>query len=72
MSKLADFNYELIHKPGATNRADALSRNPAMKDGEHDNEEVTVLPDKLFVQALQIHSLETCVWDAQKEATDTL
>jgi hypothetical protein len=61
MSKLADFNFEIIHKLGATNWADVLSRHPAIPKGENDNEDITVLPDKLFVQAIEVASIETRV-----------
>ena len=39
----------LEYKPGATNRADALSRQPDYEvEGNPDNEDVTVLPEKYF------------------------
>jgi RNase H-like domain found in reverse transcriptase/Reverse transcriptase (RNA-dependent DNA polymerase) len=72
MSKLADFNFEIIHKPGATNRADALSHHPAIQKGENNNEDVTVLPDKLFVQATEIASIEDRVWEAQQKHEDDI
>jgi hypothetical protein len=67
MSKLAEFNFNLIHKPGTANRTDALSQYPGITKGDNNNDDVTVLPDKLFVHAIEISSLETCVWDAQLE-----
>jgi hypothetical protein len=67
MSKLVEFNFDLIHKPGATNCADALSRHPGIVKGDNDNDHVTILPDKLFVHAIEIFSLESHVWDAQLE-----
>jgi hypothetical protein len=49
--RLADYNLELRHLPGRTNgRADALSRLPNYDQGACDNENVTVLPDDLFVR----------------------
>jgi RNase H-like domain found in reverse transcriptase len=59
MSKLVDFNFEIIHKPGATNRVDMLSRHPAIPKGENDNEDVIVLLDKLFIQATKVALIET-------------
>jgi hypothetical protein len=48
---LAEYNIELRHIPGKTNgRADALSRLPNYNQGGDDNEDVTVLPDHLFVR----------------------
>ena len=42
---------ELRHIPGKSNgRADALSRRPDYDQGTHDNENVTVLPDHLFIR----------------------
>jgi RNase H-like domain found in reverse transcriptase/Reverse transcriptase (RNA-dependent DNA polymerase) len=67
MSKLAEFNFDLIHKPGTANHADALSWHPGINKGDNDNDNVTVLPDKLFVHAIEISSLESRVWDAQLE-----
>jgi RNase H-like domain found in reverse transcriptase len=72
MSKLADFNFEIIYKPGATNQADALSRHLAIPKGENDNEDVVVLPDKLFVQAIEVASIEARVWEAQQKHTATM
>ena len=51
---LADFDLELRHIPGSTNKADALSRRPDHDDGSQDNEEVVALPDSLFARALTI------------------
>ena len=49
---LVDFDLELQHIPGFTNKADALSQWPDQDDGSQDNEEVVALPDSLFVKAL--------------------
>jgi hypothetical protein len=59
MSKLADFNFKIIHKPGVMNQADALSQHPAIPKGENDNEDIIVLLDKLFIQAIKVASIET-------------
>jgi hypothetical protein len=49
--RLAEYDIELRHIPGKTNRcADALSRLPNYDQGGDDNEDVTVLPDNLFVR----------------------
>jgi hypothetical protein len=58
MSKLTDFNFKIIHKPGAMNRVDTLSQHLAIPKGENDNEDVIVLPDKLFIQAIEVASIE--------------
>ena len=45
------YNILLEYKPGATNRADALSRRPDYEvDGNPDNDDVTVWPDKYFCE----------------------
>jgi hypothetical protein len=46
--ELADYHIQLVYKPGAVNRADALSRRPDLIP-EEDNELVIVLPNHLFV-----------------------
>jgi hypothetical protein len=50
--ELSEFDIELCHIPGKNNgQADALSRCPDYDQGEHDNENVTVLPDWIFIQS---------------------
>ena len=49
LPELAQYNILLEYKPGATNWADALSCCPDYEgEGNLDNENVTVLPDKYF------------------------
>jgi hypothetical protein len=57
----------LVHKPGAQNCADALSRRPDYDTGEKDNEDVIVLLEHLFTNAAEILSLEQRVHEAQEE-----
>jgi len=45
--ELADFNIQLVYKPGAANKANKLSRRPNFMP-EDENELVLVLPDHLF------------------------
>jgi len=55
VAELAEYNVVLRHIPGKANgRADALSRCPDYDQGTHDNENVTVLPDSLFICSLII------------------
>jgi hypothetical protein len=54
-----------VHQPGKLNRADALSRPPGAEKEKHDNKDVLVLPQKLFVQAVEVLALEQQVWDDQ-------
>jgi hypothetical protein len=56
-----------VHKLGAQNCADALSRRPDYDTGENDNENVIVLPEHLFTNAAEILSLEQQVQEAQEE-----
>jgi hypothetical protein len=49
LSNLAEYNYQLVHCPEKLNKADALSQPPGVEKGKHDNEDVLVLPKKLFV-----------------------
>jgi hypothetical protein len=50
--ELSEFDVELHHIPGKNNgQADALSRRPDYDQGEHDNENVIVLPKDIFIQA---------------------
>ena len=67
---LADFNLELQHIPGSTNKADALSRRPDHDDGLQDNEEVVALPDSLFVRALNTGKEDKWILERQKVDKD--
>jgi hypothetical protein len=50
--ELSEFDIELHHIPGKSNgRADALSRRPDYDQGEHDNENVILLPKNVFIQS---------------------
>ena len=54
-----EFDFEICHIPGKANsRADALSRRPDYDQGVHDNENIIVLPDHVFVRAVTITSEE--------------
>ena len=51
LPELAQYNILLEYKPGTTNRADALSRHPNYEvEGNPENEDVTMLPDKYFCE----------------------
>ena len=56
--ELADYDIEIHHLQGKDNgRADTLSRREDHDPGDHDNEDVTVLPDHLFARATQVERL---------------
>src|SRR6202012_134630 len=60
--ELTEYDIEIHHIKGAANgRADALSRRPDYDQGEHDNEQVTVLPDHIFIRAAEVDSPENPV-----------
>ena len=53
--ELSEYDFELRHIKGTANgRADALSWWEGYDQGEHNNKNVTVLPDHLFVCATTI------------------
>ena len=53
--ELADYDIEIHHLQGKENgRVDALSRREDHNPGDHDNEDVTVLPDHLFARVVQV------------------
>jgi hypothetical protein len=58
---LGDYNIRLLHKPGASNRADALSRRPDHDTGAHDNDRVLALPDNLFLRAIATTDLNDAI-----------
>jgi hypothetical protein len=67
-------NYDIIieHRPGTTNRADPLSRCPDYDDGSRDNQNVIVLPDKLFAHVADLTDIKNAVIDAQHHHQSTL
>ena len=57
--ELSEYNIEIHHIKGTSNRrADALSRRPNYNQGENDNQNVVILPDKLFVCATHMEWIE--------------
>jgi hypothetical protein len=52
---LSEYNFEIRHIKGAANgRADALSRRPDYDQGQEDNQNITVLPEQVFVRAMEV------------------
>jgi hypothetical protein len=52
---LSEYNFEICHIKGTSNgRADALSRRPDYDQGQEDNQNVTVLPEQVFVRAMEV------------------
>jgi Integrase zinc binding domain len=66
LGDLADYNFKLIHKPGKLNKADHLLQRPDYDEGKEDNEDVLVLPERLFTQALTILDVEQQIYDVQE------
>jgi Integrase zinc binding domain len=60
-----DFNLEIKHLPGCHNQADPLSRRPDYDDGSQDNEEVTALPNSLFIKLIESMALDKQIRDRQ-------
>jgi hypothetical protein len=51
--ELTEYDLEIHHIKGtASRRADALSQRPDYDQGDHDNKNVIVLPDKVFIHNL--------------------
>jgi hypothetical protein len=52
---LSEYNFEIRHIKGTANgRADALSRRPDYDQGQEDNRNITVLPEQVFVRAMEV------------------
>ena len=52
---LSQFDIKLKHVPGKKLvMADMLSRLSHLDDSEHDNEDIVMLPDEVFVNAVEI------------------
>jgi Integrase zinc binding domain len=63
---LANFNLKIKHLPGCRNQADPLSRHPDYDDRSQDNEEVTALPDSLFIKLIESTALDKQIRDQQR------
>jgi hypothetical protein len=57
VQQLVDYNFQLVHIPGSTNKADTLSCQPDYDDGSDDNSDITVLPPELFIQSTMLACL---------------
>jgi RNase H-like domain found in reverse transcriptase/Integrase zinc binding domain len=68
LADLADYQFTLVHKPGVSNKVDHLSRRPDYDEGKGDNEDVQVLPDMLFANAILSLDVEQAVYDQQTVA----
>jgi hypothetical protein len=64
--KIAQYNIQLEYKPGATNRADALSHWPDYKvEGNPENEDIAILPNKYFCDHhTHLHIMD---WDSLED-----
>ena len=55
---LEEYNMTIKHRAGTANKvADALSRPPGTDEGSQDNQDVVVLPDRFFVNAIETRTL---------------
>ena len=58
MPILEEYNMTIRHRAGTANKvADALSRPPRTDKGSQDNQDVVMLPDHLFVNAIKTRTL---------------
>jgi hypothetical protein len=57
---LSEYNFEIRHIKGVANQqADRLSRCPDYDKGQDDNQDVTVVPEQVFVGAMEVLSDQT-------------
>ena len=66
LGELADYNFMLVHKPETQNKADSLSWWPNYDTGANDNNDITVLPEHLFVNTMEILIIKQKVYEAQE------
>jgi hypothetical protein len=72
LADLANYQFKLIHKPGVSNKVDHLSRRPDYDEGKENNEDVQVLLDKLFINAVASLDIEQEVYDQQEAAASQI
>ncbi len=65
--RLADYDIQLKHQPGVTNRANHLSRQPDYNQGTEDNSEIMALPNHLFANIINLATLQEDVCQSQKD-----
>jgi len=70
--RLADYNVQLKHQPGVTNKADHLSRRLDYDQGTEDNSDVTALPNHLFANIINLATLQEDVRQSQRDHKTTL
>jgi hypothetical protein len=69
---LSEYNFEIRHIKGTANgRADALSRRPDYDQGQEDNQNITVLPEQVFVRAMEVLPENTLSLTCPPMATTT-
>jgi len=68
--ELSEYDFEIRHIAGKANgRVDALSRRPDYDQGEDNNRNVVVLPDKLFIRANTVETAPRLIQLLTKEDT---
>src|SRR6266403_1943696 len=63
--RLADYDVQLKHQLGVTNKANHLSRRPDYDQGTNDNQEIMALPERLFANVLNLATLQEDVRQSQ-------
>ncbi len=67
-----DYNFQLVHQPGTANKADALSRQLDFYEGPDDNDDITVLPQTLFIDTTTASTLDDHVCAHQLKRPELL
>ena len=63
--RMGEYNYVLHHKPGITNRADALSRRPDYPTVDRQGQE-QLLDDKVFARSLEVSEIDQIICHTQE------
>ncbi len=69
---LADYDVQLKHQPGVTNKADHLSHRPDYDQGTKDNLDITALPNHLFANIINLATLQEDIRQSQRDHETTL
>jgi hypothetical protein len=72
INMLSQYNFQIIHKPGVQNCADALSQCPDYPTGQDDNKGIIALPNTLFIKAIYVSEIHGEILSTQEHQASVI